>query len=505
MQNRTISPRLGPPLAGGAAAVAATLLLRSELDIKLFAEIVVDASTYGLQPAGFSFFLELFGGFGKPLLFLSVMLGQVTIFAIAWRYGRKYASGLQDGAVFAALLSFVVISALSMFMILVTAAELGSRTSWFSYLVATLLASMIFAMVAAVSEAFPANVASYGSRSVAGARRAFLAQVPGFVVGALSLVVMARFFLDATGGGARGYVRGQPTPEVTSNEDFYLVSKNLIDPQVDGSRWRLRVGGSTRNSLEMTLADVEAFGSKEQYTTLQCISNPVGGELMSNALWTGFPLRDLLAQAGPLPSAAYVVFKAEDDYTESLPLEFAMNESVILAYRMNGEPLPSKHGYPVRLIAPGKYGIKNTKWITEIALMNEETFGYWQRRYWTQEARMNTSTRIDVPGPGSEANDSPYRIHGVAFSGNRGISRVEVSTDDGRSWNDAVIKPALSPYTWVLWHYDWVVAGQNERAAILARATDGDGDLQTAVEAPPHPSGATGYPRVSITVDTGIL
>ena len=505
MQGRT-QPGLGPPLAGGAAAVATTLLLRAVLDIKLFAEIVVDASTYGLQPAGFSFLLELFGAFGKPLLFLSVMLGQMTVYAIAWRYGRRQApESLHVGGVVAALLAFVVFIALSVFMIVLTAADLGSRTSWFVYTQATLLASVVFALIAGMSEAFPANVQPSDTDAAINPRRIFLAQVPGFVAGGLSLLVMARFFLDATGGGPRGYVRGQPTPEVTSNDDFYVVSKNLIDPDVDGSGWRLRVGGSARRSIEMTLAEVEAYGTREQYTTLQCISNEVGGELMSNALWTGFPLRDLVRDVEPLPSAAYVVFKAEDDYTESLPLAYAMEERVMLAYRMNGEPLPRKHGFPVRLIAPGKYGIKNTKWITEIALMNEETFGYWQRRYWSQEARMNTSSRIDVPAPNARAGTSPYRVHGVAFSGNRGIRRVEVSTDNGRSWNDAVLKPALSPYTWALWHYDWLVSGQNERAVILARATDGDGELQTAEEAPPHPSGATGYPRVTITVDTGMI
>jgi DMSO/TMAO reductase YedYZ molybdopterin-dependent catalytic subunit len=499
---------LKPGLAGGASAIAVTLLLRSELGTKLLAEIVVDASTYSLQPEGFSFFLALLGAFGKPLLFASVLLGQLALFAFAWRQRDRFAARFTPAQTIAiaAVFTFIVLTGISAAFVLATVAGLGSRTTWTEYLLVTAVASSVFGLVGGISEMFPASMPTPSWSPRRDRRREFLAQLPGLVIGGVAFLVIGRFLLKTVGGGVQaGSSRGVPTPEVTSNDDFYIVSKNLIDPEITGSKWRLRVGGAARAMLELTLDDVIAMPSRDQYTTLQCISNDVGGDLISTAKWTGFPLRDLLAKVTPLPSAKYAVFRSDDDYTESLPLDFAMRDGVMLAYRMNDEALPTKHGYPLRLLAPGKYGIKNAKWITEIALMDEETFGYWQQRYWTQEARMNTSSRIDVPVPRATVSTSPYRLHGLAFSGDRGISRVEVSTDGGDSWQEAIMKPALSPYTWVLWYYDWRPSGDGDKAVIFARATDGVGNVQTARSAPPHPSGATGYPRVQVTVRTGTL
>src|SRR5262249_41015284 len=160
----------------------------------------------------------------------------------------------------------------------------------------------------------------------------------------------------------------------------YVVSKNLIDPVVEEAHWRLRIGGATRQLLDLNYGDLKAMPAQQQYTTLQCISNEVGGDLMSNALWKGIPLRDLLTQAGPLAAAAFASFRCADDYTDTIPIQFAMQDGVMLAYEMNGEPLPDKHGFPVRLLSPGKYGMKHPKWITEIAVLEKETFGYWQQR-----------------------------------------------------------------------------------------------------------------------------
>ena len=138
-----------------------------------------------------------------------------------------------------------------------------------------------------------------------------------------------------------------------------------------------------------------------------------------------------------------------------MPLEFALRDQVVLAYQMNGEQLTHKHGYPVRLLSPGHYGMMHPKWITDIMVMNEEVLGYWQQQGWSQEARMNTSVRIDLPSDGSKIAPEPTVVEGVAFSGDRGISRVEVSTDGGQTWADARLKPPLGPYTWVLWDYAW--------------------------------------------------
>jgi hypothetical protein len=235
---------------------------------------------------------------------------------------------------------------------------------------------------------------------------------------------------------------------------------------------------------------------------MQCISNEINGDLFSNALWRGIPLKDLIAMANPSPTAQYIAFRSSDDYTESLPLDFAKGDGLLLAHTMNGLPLPSKHGFPLRLLSPGKYGMKHPKWLTEIAFFDQEFFGYWEQRGWSQDNKMNTSTRIDVPADGATIRDMAYRISGIAFAGNRGISRVEVSVDGGTNWADAMLKPALSAYSWVLWYYDWnvVAPASGSRTRIVARATDGAGELQTSDSEPPYPSGATGYPIITATI-----
>jgi hypothetical protein len=203
--------------------------------------------------------------------------------------------------------------------------------------------------------------------------------------------------------------------------------------------------------------------------------------------------------AGIRPDARWVFFRCEDDYTESIPLEFAMRDQVMLAYQMNGEELPKGHGFPVRLLSPGKYGIKHPKWITEILLLPDERLGYWQQQGWTREGRMNTTVRIDVPG-GALQPPEPLVIQGVSFSGDRGISRIEVSTDGGKTWEDATLKAPLGPYTWVHWEYDWRDPRPGE-TVLVARATDGTGQLQRENDLDPYPDGAEAYHRATARID----
>jgi hypothetical protein len=242
---------------------------------------------------------------------------------------------------------------------------------------------------------------------------------------------------------------------------------------------------------------------QDQYTTMQCISNYVGGELMGNAAWRGVPLNRVFERAGLLADASHVLFRCADGYTVSVPLEFALRDQVVLAYQMNGEQLTHKHGYPIRMLSPGIYGMMHPKWITDIMVVNEEVLGYWQQQGWSQEARMNTSVRIDVPVDGDDLEPGVRTvIEGIAFSGDRGITKVEVSTDGGESWAEANLKPPLGPYSWVLWDYAWTPKGDvKTRIDIQARATDGDGVLQTAEENTPYPDGATGYHEVRIRLE----
>ncbi len=282
--------------------------------------------------------------------------------------------------------------------------------------------------------------------------------------------------------------------EITPTRDFYLVSKNAFDPQVDSRRWKLEVTGMVDNPLSLTYDEISALPSVEQYATLACISNEVGGDLIGNAMWKGVRLGDILKQAGLRSGVVDIVLRASDDYTDSIPIERAMADGTLLVFAMNGERLTSEHGFPLRLLVPGIYGMKNVKWITRIEAVDIDFKGYWQRRGWDDRAEYKTMSRIDAP---ARKVKEEATIAGIAFAGDRGIGKVEVSTDGGRTWEPAEIKPALSPYTWVLWHKRWSPeqAGKHQ---LVVRATDGRGVVQTSQLAPPAPSGSSGHHAVTV-------
>jgi hypothetical protein len=190
-----------------------------------------------------------------------------------------------------------------------------------------------------------------------------------------------------------------------------------------------------------------------------------------------------------------LVLRARDDYSDSISLERAMGEGTLLVYEMNGEPLTPEHGSPLRLLVPGIYGMKNVKWITSIEAVDFDFKGFWQRRGWDDRAEYRTISRIDAPDSSVKSETS---IAGIAFAGDRGIGKVEVSTDGGETWEPAEIKPALSTYTWVLWHKRWTPARPGKHK-VLVRATDGRGETQTSQYAPPGPSGSSGYHAKVVT------
>jgi DMSO/TMAO reductase YedYZ molybdopterin-dependent catalytic subunit len=277
--------------------------------------------------------------------------------------------------------------------------------------------------------------------------------------------------------------------EITPNPDFYQVSKNAFDPQVDVRRWKLEVTGLVENPLSFTYEEIKALPAVEQYATLACISNEVGGDLIGNALWRGVRLKDVLERAELKAGVIDIVLRASDDYSDSIPLDRAIADETLLVYEMNGEPLTSEHGFPVRLLVPGIYGMKNVKWMTRIEAVEFDFKGYWQRRGWNDRAEYKTMSRIDAP-EGTVKGETI--IAGIAFAGDRGVSKVEVSTDGGASWEQAEVKPALTPVSWALWHKRWSPA-QRGRHRLLVRATDGRGQTQTSQYAPPAPSGSSGY------------
>jgi DMSO/TMAO reductase YedYZ molybdopterin-dependent catalytic subunit len=295
---------------------------------------------------------------------------------------------------------------------------------------------------------------------------------------------------------------GKLTPVITSVADFYHVSKNISDPVVDGASWSLTIDGKVAKPLTFSYDDVVARAKTQNITTLACISNELNGDLAGTAEWTGLPLRELLEEAGVDPATVDIVFRAADGYDDSIPLAQAMHPTTLLVTGMNGEPLPPDHGFPVRLIVPPIYGMKNVKWVERIEAVDHDYQGYWQTRGWSDPAPYQIWGRIDTPASGEEIAAGPAVAAGVASAGNRGIFRVEISLDEGDTWADAILEPSINPdFTWVRWVFPFEATGP--AASILMRATDGEGNVAPEEQNPPLPDGATGWPQRSVRVREG--
>jgi DMSO/TMAO reductase YedYZ molybdopterin-dependent catalytic subunit len=286
------------------------------------------------------------------------------------------------------------------------------------------------------------------------------------------------------------------SPEVTPLDDFYVVDESLIDPDIDPSTWRLAVGGLVERPLAITYERLKRFPVVERYQTLECVSNEVGGDLISTARWAGVPLRLILDRASVRPGAVEVVFRASGGYSDSLPLDHAMDDSTLIAIGMNGHVLPRAHGFPARLLSVGTYGMKNPKWLTSIEVVDRPYEGYWETRGWAKPGRIKTFSRIDTPRDGGRLGADAL-LAGVAFAGDRGVRRVDVSVDGGRTWSPAELKEPLSAHTWWLWRYA-VRPGTNGRFGVLVRAIDGTGAVQVRSETDPFPDGASGYHAITL-------
>ena len=291
------------------------------------------------------------------------------------------------------------------------------------------------------------------------------------------------------------------SPIVTPNEAFYRIDTELLVPRIDASTWKLEVNGMVDNPFTMTYDDLLAMPQIEQYVTIACVSNEVGGDLVGNAKWQGARLRDLLDRAGVQDGATQIVGRANDGWTAGFPTSWAMNpeREPMIAVAMNGEPLPAQHGYPARLIVPGLYGyVSATKWLTNIELTTLEAFdAYWVPRGWAKEAPILTQSRIDRPADGESVAGGTVPIAGVAWAPDRGIAKVEVGIDDG-DWVEAEISTPISDATWVQWVYRWNAGAGSHR--IQVRATDGNGETQTSERTRPDPDGARGYHTVNVRV-----
>ena len=293
------------------------------------------------------------------------------------------------------------------------------------------------------------------------------------------------------------------TPYVTPNEVFYRIDTALLVPQVDPATWTLRVHGEVERELELTFDELLAKPLVERALTLTCVSNQVGGDLVGNAMWLGYPVRELLAEAGPLAGADMVLSRSVDGFTAGTPLEALQDPErlSLLAVGMNGEPLPLEHGFPVRMVVSGLYGyVSATKWLTELTVTRfADAEGYWTPRGWSARGPIKLASRIDTPRQGGSVL-SPVVVAGVAWAQHTGIAKVEVRVDDG-PWQTAMLADTVSADTWRQWRLDWDAAPGEH--TLTVRATDADGTVQTSLQAPPAPDGASGYHSVTVHVRGG--
>jgi DMSO/TMAO reductase YedYZ molybdopterin-dependent catalytic subunit len=535
-------------LAAGAVASGAMLLGSTVFGGISLPEEFGSEITALMPPAMFAYLHQLIGGDAKFYLFYIILVGQCLVFALSGGlYNLAIASRIVgaradkkrarldwlDGVA----LAFILWLLTGLLLLPATGAGIfgaqtpvGLQNSMVSLGIVGLIFGLLFAafqnwlIVAFGREKHGAGDGDEDEETGFGlSRRALLKR--GFIIAGIGLLGVAAYRFISEGGGAvsapvgrlvqqfkskivpppvPNYGTIQPvrglSPEITSNDQFYIVSKNLFsDPTVNASSWNLVVNGEVEHPFSLTYRQVLALPMKQQYESLECVSNDVGGPYMSNALWEGVPLGDLLQRAGVKTGASKVVFYAADGYSDSIHLSKALEPTTLLAVRMNGATLPDGHGFPVRMLVPGIYGMKHCKWLTRIEVVNTDYQGYWQQRGWSDAAPVRLTSRIDTPLTGAmlPANRPAY-IAGVAFSGDKGISEVDISLDNGSTWQRATLKRPYSNLTWVLWELPWTPTPGNH--TIIVRAIDLEGNVQNPNPAPPLPNGSSGYHTISVSV-----
>jgi len=301
---------------------------------------------------------------------------------------------------------------------------------------------------------------------------------------------------------------GELADAITSTDNFYIVTKNAGgDPLIHPDDWRLVVDGEVERPFQLDYSALTKLPSVEITRTLECISNlvdkcelaPFGCDLISTARWKGVRVADVLGLVGGVkPGATFLATISADEYTTAVPLDLAMSPDALLVFEMNGQVLPREHGYPARLLIPGRYGMKSAKWVVALRPMRREFVDWYGQRQWSREALVKTMTRIDVPPRDGRLQAGRQRIAGVAYGGDRGIRQVEFSADGGETWQTAaLIDPAAGRDTWVRWQGSFTIA-PGTAATLIARATDGRGELQSEPFSLAQPDGAGGWNTINV-------
>jgi Oxidoreductase molybdopterin binding domain/Bacterial Ig domain len=285
---------------------------------------------------------------------------------------------------------------------------------------------------------------------------------------------------------------------ITPNDGFYVTSKGGT-PHLKPEEWSLTVEGLVAHPFTLSYQDVLALPQIQKYLTLECISNPVDGGIVGNAKWTGTPLKPLLERAKPLPEAAHAVIYAADGFTTGHPVERLWNEENFLAYKMNGDDLPYAHGYPMRIFIPGKFGMKQPKWVTRIKLVNKAYLGYWESQGWSDNCERWAHARFTDPEDGAKVSGKNLELTGYAIGNLDGIRAVEISFDGGDTWQKTDLYSNPSVLTWSFWKYIWVNPKPG-KYKIRVRAIDGKGNAETEGPQDTFPDGATGQETLKVIV-----
>jgi len=493
----------------GCAFIFVDLAARVLARVPTLPELLQDRLVLLLPGPVFAFVLDRLLYLGKPLFFGSLLIGMVlaggAVGVAIGRWGRP--------------LGFAVLLWLATGLILLPLAGRPVFAGSLSVALVLALAFVLYGVSFALFAGIPAG--AWAAAAFTGpAARAAVAQPPESELSRRRLVLGAGLGLvsallawraigklpalpsrEAQSSGGQGEAASLPgLPDaVTPVAQFYVVSKNLVDPEVDASKWKLTIDGMVSQPLTLGQSDLYQLPPVITNRTLECVSNVVGGNLISNGRWTGVRFADLLQRAGVQPGAMYIQFTAADGYTADLGLAQALDAATLLAYQLDDAPLSFKHGFPLRVLGTGTYGMKNPKWVTRIQLTRSGQPGFWQQQGWDEQGIIQTMSQVYSPMDGTAVRPGPLTISGIAFAGARGVRQVEVSTDGGKTWSAATLMPSLGPSTWTFWQYDWL--NPTAGAHVLAvRATDGAGTLQPSRRTDPFPSGATGYHSVRVRV-----
>lgn len=493
-------------LAGAIAMLAmltVVVIARSLVDAISLLDTIADALLLALPLDLFSWLLDVFGQQAKTLLLVGLVLGSIlfgvwlgSLFAQQTR--EEPGSSRTRVSLYAIVLFILSLTFIYLFVEGRTPGAFGN--GGFIRTVYVLAVAWVAFGVVLLGGLTLLRRAESSPESEG--RRGFLAWGAMAVVAIAGVAIVGR---DVNRVAQRKVNAGGPSGElpstITPTDEFYVISKNFSDPDNDrGADWSIDVDGLVFEKLTLNQQDLEALGGTTFISTMLCISNPVGGDLIGTAEWTGVPLATVLNEAGVGDGAFKVKFESVDGYSTAIPVDRAMMPEPHIVWAMNGEPLPESHGAPVRMVIPGLYGMKGPKWLTKITLTEDDYLGYWEQRDWTDTAIVKTMSRIDTPAARDVVNAGPVLIGGIAFAGDRGVSAVEVTVDDGESWHEATISEEPNPdgIAWVIWTYDWQATSGSH--AIMVRAIDGDGAVQTSEPAPELPDGASGWHRIEVGV-----